>query len=358
MPSKDATRKLVGRKRRQVEAALPAPQNLAELIIPQAYQVYEMSPGNVEKYLLADSFDAECILMFGREHNGTWQSEMKEVFMDGAFLLAPPLFNQIFVVLSRRGGFVFPVLMCLLPNKTGAIYEKLFCMIHDIWPQFNPESICVDFELAIHNAVRTEWPEAELKGCFFHLVQNMKKHLATANLLGRYNTNSEFALHARMLSSVAFLPEEDVIKSLSELEETLPLELDLLIGWFTNTYVGRLRENGVRAQPVFPYSVWGVRDRTLAGRDRTNNFAEAFHRSMQLSFGVAHPVIWKFIDGLKKLQKLYDAEYERFVGGHSPPRKRKRYEEADERIMKKVQNYDGTNIMEYLRGLAHNYRMD
>lgn len=41
---------------------------------------------------------------------------------------------------------------------------------------------------------------------------------------------------------------------------------------------------GVHAQPVFPHPVWGVRDRTLAGKDRTNNFAEAFHRNMQLSF--------------------------------------------------------------------------
>lgn len=102
-----------------------------------------------------------------------------------------------------------------------------------------------------------------------------------------------------MLLSAAFLPEKDVVRSLTELEDTLPLELDLLIGWFTNTYVGRLRENGVRAQSVFPYLEWGVRDRTLAGNDRTNNFAEALHWNMQLSFAVAHPVIWKFINGLK-----------------------------------------------------------
>lgn len=67
-------------------------------------------------------------------------------------------------------------------KKNGAIDEKLLRITHEIWPQFNPNSNHVDYELAIHNAVQTEWPEAELKGCIFHLVQNMKKHLATVNL--------------------------------------------------------------------------------------------------------------------------------------------------------------------------------
>lgn len=115
----------------------------------------------------------------------------------------------------------------------------------------------IRYELAIHNAVQTEWPEAELKGCIFHLVQNMNKHLATANLFSRYNTNTKFTLHVRMLLSAAFLQEEDVIRSLTELEDTLPQEPALLISWFTYIYVGWLRENGGTCAAGFSSSGMG-----------------------------------------------------------------------------------------------------
>lgn len=122
--------------------------------------------------------------------------------------------------------------------------------------------------------------------------------------------------------------------------------------------MGHLRNNGVRAQPIFPYVVWGVRDRTLLGKERTNNFAEAFHRKLQLAFGVANPVIWKIIDAIKKLKKLFYADYERYVAGHAPPKKRARYEDADEHIVNKLTAYDGQNIMEFQRGMSYNHCMD
>ena len=58
------------------------------------------------------------------------------------------------------------------------------------------------------------------------------------------------------------------------------------------------------------------------------------------------------------MQKNFDADYELQVGGHQPPNKRPRYVEADERIFRKVFNYDTNSILEYLRGLSHNYKMD
>lgn len=36
---------------------------------------------------------------------------------------------------------------------------------------FKPNTIYVDFEKAIHNAIKIIWPDISVKGCRFHLGQ-------------------------------------------------------------------------------------------------------------------------------------------------------------------------------------------
>ena len=40
--------------------------------------------------------------------------------------------------------------------------------------------------------------------------------------------------------------------------------------------------------PTFFLGMWNQYDRTVAGRDRTNNHAEAAHRKMHTELGVFH----------------------------------------------------------------------
>lgn len=231
LPSTDAVRKIVQRARNNQNAGPANPQTRQEIIIDEDYAQYEFTPGNFERFLLQDSGDQDDqrILLFGREYHATWSNQMDELFIDGTFLLSPPLFSQIFIILARRDrGFVFPVLFALLPNKSARTYARLFEMIHTTWPDLNPNVINCDFETALHQALRNgPFQNARIQGCFFHLVQNMRKHLAQFNLLGRYQTDADFALQARMITSVAFVPPVDVIYALSRLDG--PLERGGLI---------------------------------------------------------------------------------------------------------------------------------
>jgi len=103
--------------------------------------------------------------------------------VDGTFKIAPSLFSQVFVILGTRNGGVHPCLYALLPNKNQATYNRLLMEIKNLAPGINARSISVDFEIAIHNAFRTEFPNIEIRGCFFHLIQNMKKHVAVVGLM-------------------------------------------------------------------------------------------------------------------------------------------------------------------------------
>jgi len=59
----------------------------------------------------------------------------------------------------------------------------MLVQIKNLSSGINVGSVSVDFELAIHNAFRNEFPDVEIRGCFFHLLQNLKKQIGTAGLM-------------------------------------------------------------------------------------------------------------------------------------------------------------------------------
>jgi len=49
--------------------------------------------------------------------------------------------------------------------------------------------------------------------------------------------------------------------------------------------------------------------------DRTNNHAEGAHRKVYATLGSNHPVIWKFIQAIRTVQRGRDAYYELLIAG-------------------------------------------
>lgn len=122
--------------------------------------------------------------------------------------------------------------------------------------------------------------------------------------------------------------------------------------------------------PPFPVHLWSCYERTLAGQDRTNNFAEAAHRRIQNFFEVSHPSLGRFIQELKKIQRTYDHIYDQYLRGEPAKAKRKIYKDADKKILALVQRYaaegdqdmdpdaEAEFVMTYLKGLAYHFIMD
>lgn len=98
-------------------------------------------------------------------------------FVGGTFSISPNLFSQVFVILELRNGDVHPCLYTLLPNKEQLTCNSLLVEIKRLVPGINVGNVCVDFEVSIHNAFRNNFPDIEIHGCFFHLLQNLKKKL-------------------------------------------------------------------------------------------------------------------------------------------------------------------------------------
>ena len=122
---------------------------------------------------------------------------------------------------------------------------------------------------------------------------------------------------------------------------------------------GPLQQNGTCCDLVFLQRMWSCYERTLNGQQRTNNYTKAAHKRLQTAeLQMDHPSIWRLIEGLKHIQKGRGVFYERVVAGHAPPAKRRKYRQADERLLNLVRNYSNQPMVEYLHSVAHNFEMN
>ena len=89
---------------------------------------------------------------------------------------------------------------------------------------------------------------------------------------------------------------------------------------------------------------------------KTNNAIEAWHRSFESLTCAVHENLWRVIENLQRQQVLMEMELEKSIAGEQPPRKKQKYLDTAERLLRIVENFDeeSTDTLEYLRGIAHN----
>ena len=118
-----------------------------------------------------------------------------------------------------------------------------------------PVSIMINFELAVINSLERVFPDSEIKGCFFHLSQNIYRKIQENGLQQRYQEDSDFALKLRMIPALAFVPIDEVVGAFEELSEILPPESRPVANYFEDLYIGRPKRRG-RRQPTYAIEMW------------------------------------------------------------------------------------------------------
>ena len=111
---------------------------------------------------------------------------------DGTFKTAPALFSQVYAIHSLRGGpnpledgHLLPSLFVLLPNKTEAIYMRMWLQIQILCPNAQPTHMLMDFEKAAINSFQHFWPNTNVKGFFFHHTQNIWRKIQAEGVTRR-----------------------------------------------------------------------------------------------------------------------------------------------------------------------------
>ena len=354
-------------KRARREHLPPLPKTIAELDnLPEQYQVLQG-----ENWLLHDSGqDEHRFLVFCKPRVVRRMAQSRRWYMDGTFRTRPLLVGQIYTILYDEQGHAPPGAWVLMTHRTEDMYTSLFNVLKEAMPaarNTGPGTFSIDFEISVANAFTTVFPNSEPQFCFFHFSQSLWRKAQQSGIAQRYQNNEENDLRSQFHSilALAFVPEADVPNALAALREVCEESLDDVLDL--------VEEGGGRGRGAvrFPPRTWNVYQRTRDGIPRTNKTTEAWSRRRTVLISKTHPNVYEFLEALKD-EEMYAAAQRRLVElGEEVPKKKKKYHDNDERLVRLVSRYaeitgddDEDNeenpwdsgILRYLRAVGHSAR--
>ena len=126
------------------------------------------------------------------------------------------------------------------------------------------------------------------------MTKNTLKHIKSLGLKAFYDNDDMFKTNIKMISSLAYVPEQHVIRDFMRLAAHCGNPEQPVLDWFENTYIGQPM-CGRRNAPMFPISLWNINHNL----PRTTNHVEDWHSKLN-RLASSHPSIWKYIDVLRK----------------------------------------------------------
>ena len=161
---------------------------------------------------------------------------------------------------------------------------------------FNPSIVHVDFEIAMHNAIRRVLPQTRIDCCRFHLGQAWWRKIQKLGLSAEYKDKTcDIGKWLTQFFGLAFL-EPDEVDDCFAMELMAQTPDDQRCSDFADYVV----VSYVQPEALFPPSLWADPP-TLEAR-RTTNGPEAFHRHYNEQFYTAHLSIFVFLDVILQLQ--------------------------------------------------------
>lgn len=278
---------------------------------------------------------------------------------DGTFKVVPSIFFQLYTIHFNFSDAVNPVgVYCLMTNKTAATYQRFIEQLRVLIPQAAPQKILVDFERAAINAFKAAYGNALVTGCYFHLCQSIQRKVNELGLKTIYETDDSVRTYIRCLPALAYVPLVDVFEAFEILADSMPEgvdRLDELTTFFEHTYVrGRKqRSRGSSHGPaLFQIELWNQHEAGAVGVARTTNAVEGWHHALQSLFACHHPTVWTFLYGLQKDMQQQKAAFLQATSGvvKQPSRK---FRILNERVVRAVATFGQSEVLVYLRSIAH-----
>jgi len=198
----------------------------------------------------------------------------------------------MFTIHVLHNGYYLPFIYCFLPDKISVTYGKAFSALYD---HLNPQVVFVDFEEAIHIALRKTWPSVNIKGCTFHLGQSWWRMIQSVGLASEFKKkDSGIGRALKYLFGLLYLPQSDVLDCFTDdLMAIKPID-DKIDKVFDYIF-----ENYITSDSRFPPKMWAECSSALS---LTTNGCEAFHSKFNKEFNTTHPNIFKVIDILINIQ--------------------------------------------------------
>jgi len=291
------------------------------------------------------------ILLFSTEDNLKFLSKSTTFYVDGTFSYCTQFFYQFFTIHVMKNNHYVPLVFTLLKDKKQESYVDIFRIIDNYCltynSEFNLESIYVDFEIAIHNAINDVWPMTKVRGCRFHLGQSWYRTIKKFGLSSEYVQNTEIGQYLKYIFGLPFLDPQSVGDCFSnELAEIQPINEKL------TKFNDYLVENYIDNDSTFPPEIWAEKSNSIY---RTTNSCESFHSKFNSQFYSPHPNIFNFLNILYSIQS--DTKIIIRSSNITKPH-RKEIRDKIQFLEDEIQKYDtGVHTrFQYIKILANKYR--
>lgn len=232
------------------------------------------------------------IIIFCLNENKGILSAIKHIFCDGTFQCCPPPFDQLYVMHGDVGSSqsttnVVPLLYALLSDRKTETYD-LFCkLVSSQIDNFCPKKITMDMEQAAVNAFKKNFPDAEIKLCYFHVKRNIRKKGKKLNLLKNKFTSRVVMLCGAMpLLPTEYMTEgwNYILKNILSMSKDYPNMLKLV------NYMKYWLKNDDTRKMMSVFSE----------RHRTNNCCESWNSGLLKMIGRKRPNILQLLNALKR----------------------------------------------------------
>lgn len=302
----------------------------------------------------------ETALIFAANHDVRRLARAKYWIADATFDTVPGLFRQLFTIhgsLDPEHTQTFPVVYVLMQSKKEDLYKDVLARIVEIAEELdeplNPNLILTDFEKGMINAFETEFPDAEKKGCFFHLSQNMWKSMQANKLSASFGANINIFTAFKRLQALAFVPPAKIPAAFDLVSSGAPALLDPIVSYFAKTYVYGRNMRNKRSRPLYHPLFWSVYSNVLECLPRTTNKIEAWHSRWSSIIGARHVGVHRILEEIQLEQKYTEG---RVLASHAGEKeaKKKKFEERNQRLFRIVSNFDTYQLDDYLTAIASN----
>ncbi|CAF0894177.1 unnamed protein product [Brachionus calyciflorus] len=192
-------------------------------------------------------------------------------------------------------GTTIPCGYIFLENNTTKSYVIALEQVRNLTFQKNLERVMCDFEPALLKSIHSVFPGINLKGCWFHFTQAIRKKIFLFGYKNIYLHNYKFKFWIKRFMALALIPLENIKNGIDIIVEEIPEKDEKLIEFIK--YFKKQWLNGSISPEIWNHHF---------SQKRTNNNLEGFHSKLTNFIPKCHP---RFSKMLKNPYKDFD-----FVG--------------------------------------------
>ncbi|KAG0436796.1 hypothetical protein DMUE_4047, partial [Dictyocoela muelleri] len=164
-------------------------------------------------------------------------------------------------------------------------------------------------EQATFNGLKIVFPEAEIRGCFFHFGHAIWRRVQKLGFTKLYHDNNDFKNCVQQCSAVALIPINLFDSAWADILRIWPMnntDVVNLKNYIYDTYIS------ASLTILFGRNKWNQYEIV---RSRTNNAAEGFHNKLNSKINKSNPSFWEVVSVIKKIQIYSGIELRRIMAG-------------------------------------------